>query len=436
MGTMCSLAPAAAYSSAKRGAAGTATWQVQPSPVSWRIIVISAVSEPPPSAVGWIERRLLVRVALNVEQLLSSSPGGIGRYTSQLATLLASVQPTDEVIPLVARHPRDQVRSVLTAAGVRAEPVVIGLPRQVLYQTWNRYGRPGLRIKPPVDIVHAPSVAVPGRGRTPLVVTVHDAAAELYPEAFTAVGRRFHIDGAAAAARRADLVIAVSQAAADEIVANTPIPADKIRVVHHGVQPPELSDAEAHSYLAGRALADREYLLWVGSLEPRKDVATLLSAVVSLRKRGKSTPPVVLAGFRGWLNAGTVSDEMRQVLGEDLVQLGAVTDPELWSLYRGATLVALPSRHEGFGLTAIEAMTQGTVVVASDLPVTRETLGDAAVRVPVGDVEAWAGAIEGIVADPTGRQRLGEQGRAWAGQYTVARLVAGTRAVYREAIDG
>jgi glycosyltransferase involved in cell wall biosynthesis len=377
-----------------------------------------------------------VRVALNVEQLLSPSPGGIGRYTRQLATLLASESPTDDVVPLVARHPKDQVSSALTAAGLRSEAVILGLPRQVLYQTWNRYGRPAIRVKPPADIVHAPSVAVPGRGRTPLVVTVHDAAAELYPEAFTAVGRRFHIDGAAAAATRADLVIAVSQAAADEIVAHTPIPAAKVRVVHHAVQPPALSDAEAHSFLAGRGLADREFLLWVGSLEPRKDVATLLGAVVSLRQRGKATPPVVLAGFRGWLNDGIVTDETRQILGEDLIQLGAVTDPELWSLYRGALLVALPSRHEGFGLTAVEAMTQGTVVVASDLPVTRETLGNAALRVPAGDVGAWADAIESVVADPTARHRLGEEGRVWAARYSVEGLVVGTRAVYREAITG
>jgi glycosyltransferase involved in cell wall biosynthesis len=81
-------------------------------------------------------------------------------------------------------------------------------------------------------------------------------------------------------------------------------------------------------------------------------------------------------------------------------------------------------------------MTQGTVAVASDLPVTRETLGHAALLVPVGDVEAWATAIESVVADPAARQRLGEEGREWATRYSVTRLVAGTRAVYREAITG
>jgi glycosyltransferase involved in cell wall biosynthesis len=374
-----------------------------------------------------------VRVALNVEQLLSPSPGGIGRYTRQLATLLASEGPADEVIPFVARHPRHQVIDVLKGAGIEAEAVILRLPRPVLYQAWVRFGLPPLaRSIGRVDVVHAPSVAVPGRGRTPLVVTVHDAAAELYPEAFTAHGRRFHALGVRAAARRADLVIAVSQAAADEVVAHTPIRAERIRVVHHGVDAPVVSAVERQDLLGARGLADRDYLLWVGSLEPRKDVATFLSALVRLRTRGIATPAVVLAGFRGWLNADLVSDEARRVLGDDLIHVGEVSDRDLWALYGGAMLLALPSRHEGFGLTAVEAMTQGTPVVCSDLPVTREVLGPAAVRVPAGDVGAWADAIEDLVSDPARRRQLGDEGRRWAARYSPSRFVAATRAVYRE----
>jgi glycosyltransferase involved in cell wall biosynthesis len=394
---------------------------------------MSAVSDPPPSAVGWIDRRHLVRVALNVEQLLSPSPGGIGRYTRQLATLLASEEPADEVIPFVAHHRRAQVSEVLGVAGIDAEAVILRLPRPLLYESWVRLGLPPLtRSLRRVDVVHAPSVAVPGRGSIPLVVTVHDAAAELYPEAFTAHGRRFHAEGVKAAARRADLVIAVSQAAADEIVAHTPVRAESVRVVYHGVDAPVIAAEERRSRLQARGLADRDYLLWVGSLEPRKDVATLLSALVKLRTGGMTTPAVVLAGFRGWLNADIVSEEARRVIGDDLIQAGPVDERDLWSLYGGAMLLALPSRHEGFGLTAVEAMTQGTPVVCSDLPVTREILGPAAVRLPAGDIGAWAEAIEALVSDPNRRRRLGGEGRRWAARYSTSRFVAATRAVYRE----
>jgi glycosyltransferase involved in cell wall biosynthesis len=377
-----------------------------------------------------------VRVALNVEQLLSDSPGGIGRYTRQLATLLASSAPPDDVVAFVARHRPEHVRAAFEQAGIDSTPVILALPRPAMYTTWVRWGLPPLALGAPslgrVDVVHAPSVAVPPTGRTPLVVTVHDAAAELYPEAFTPRGRRFHRDGAAAAARRADLVIAVSQAAADEIVAHTPVRAERIRVVHHGVDAPELSAESRHEVLAAHGLVDRDYVLWVGSLEPRKNVSTLISAMVRLRRRGKTSPMLVLAGFRGWLNADIISDEARQVLGGNLLQLGAVTDIELGALYGGAAILALPSRHEGFGLTAVEAMTQATPVVCSDLPVTREILGDAAVRLSADDVDAWANAIDGLLDDPSRRGVLGEAGRARAERYSTARFVAATRAVYHE----
>src|ERR1700728_4730383 len=100
MGTMCRTAPAAAYSSASRAGAGMATWHSHPPSASWRIMRIRACSEPPPSLTGCTERMRLVRVAVNAEQLLYRSPGGIGRYTAQLLTVLP---PLDEVVPFTAR---------------------------------------------------------------------------------------------------------------------------------------------------------------------------------------------------------------------------------------------------------------------------------------------------------------------------------------------
>src|SRR5579875_683592 len=432
MPTTCRRAPAEAYSSARRGRRGTATWHVQPSADSWRIMAMSAVSEPPPSAVGWMQRMDLVRVALNVEQLLSPSPGGIGRYTAQLATLLSSVAPIDEVIPVAARHGRAAVIAVLRDAGAEglADPAIFPLPRQAMYQAWVHLGTPPL---PPrlqrVDVIHAPSVAVPPKGRPALVVTVHDAAAELFPETLTGVGRRFHVAGTAAAARRADLVIAPTQAAADEIVAHTPLRAEQLRVVHHGVAPVGIPADERGRRLAALGVGDRPYVLWVGSLEPRKGVDTLLGALMRLQKGGKEAPVVVLAGFQGWLNAGLVGADARAALGDRLVVTGPVGERDLWSLYAGALLLALPSRHEGFGLTAVEAMAAGTPVVASDLAVTREVLGPDAVLVPAGDVDAWADALAGLTADPTRLAALAAAGRRRADRYRPEAFVAATRAV-------
>jgi glycosyltransferase involved in cell wall biosynthesis len=401
---------------------------------------MSAVSDPPPSLAGETDRRHRLRIAVNVEQLLSRSPGGIGRYSGQLATLLATLPPVDEVVPFVARHPRPEITSAMAAARITTEPVVLPWPRPLLNQAWVRFGLPPLALGHPslahVDVVHAPSVAVPPRGRTPLVVTVHDAASELWPDAFTARGRAFHARGAAAAARsarRADLVIAVSHAAADEIVAHTPIPASRIRVVHHGVAAPRV-DPEARARVErAHGLEGRDFVLWVGSLEPRKGVGTLVAAMARLHRGGATDAPLVLAGFDGWLADGLIAPDDRAALGDRLLTLGPVSEADLWALYAAAAVFALPSRHEGFGLPVVEAMTQATAVVCSDLPVTREVTGGAAMLVAADDVDAWSEALDGLLTDPTGRAALASAGPAVAARYSVDAFIAGTRAVYHEA---
>jgi glycosyltransferase involved in cell wall biosynthesis len=372
-----------------------------------------------------------LRVAVNAEQLLYRSPGGIGRYTAQLLTVVPDACGDVEAVPFTARHRAGDVERALAAAGVRSAAVHQALPRPLLYESWVRLGRPALRGLGGVDVVHAPSVAVPPRAGLPLVVTVHDAAPVLFPEAFPARGRRFHHLALRAVARRADAVIAVSHAAAEEIAANTPIPAGRIRVVHNAVDPPSLDARRVDEVLAGLGLAGRPYVLWVGSVEPRKGVGTLVAAMATLARRGRGAT-LVLAGFEGWLQRGLLDPADVEALGSSLVRPGRVGEEELWCLYRGASVFAFPSRHEGFGLPALEAMSQGTAVVASDIPALREGAGGAALLAPPGDTAGWAEAIGGLLDDEPARRRLGEAGRARSGSFGPERMAEATRAVYRE----
>ncbi|MDQ6785029.1 MAG: glycosyltransferase family 4 protein [Actinomycetota bacterium] len=376
-----------------------------------------------------------MRVALNVEQLLYRSPGGVGRYTAQLATLLPA-NGGDEVVAFTARHSRAEVSAAMARFGVPGPPAtILGLPRPVLYEAWHRFGRPPLAVGD-VDVIHAPSVTVPPRRATPLVVTVHDAASALFPEAFTRRGLHFHRLGLAAAARRADLVITVSQTAAAEIVDHSAIGSERIRVVANGVDPVTIDPAAAAAARARLGVADRPYVLWVGSLEPRKNVRTLVAAVAVLARRlGNGVPGrprLVLAGYPGWLSDDLIDPADRAALGDDLVQLGILAEDDLWALYAGAELLGFPSRHEGFGYPVLEAMTQGIPVVCSDIAVLREVGGPAARYVAATDVGAWADAMDGLLADPRQRQAAALAGRAWAARFAVANSVAATRAVYGE----
>jgi alpha-1,3-rhamnosyl/mannosyltransferase len=225
----------------------------------------------------------------------------------------------------------------------------------------------------------------------------------------------------------------VSEAAADEIVAHTAIPADRIRVVANGVAPPEIDPEERRAFVRARGLEDREFVLWVGSLEPRKGVGTLVAAMAELRRRQPARDILlVLAGFEGWLNAGIIDPSDRQALGPALRQLGPLGERELWALYGAATLFAFPSRHEGFGLPVIEAMSQGVPVVASDIAAVREVSGGAARLVDPEDVKGWAFALGELLDDQQERRLLAERGRARSQEFNVERMAAATRDVYLE----
>jgi glycosyltransferase involved in cell wall biosynthesis len=375
----------------------------------------------------------MVRVAVNVEQLLHEAPGGIGRYTAELLRLLPA-QGVD-VTPFTARHPRDDVTRALRAHDLDGfDPVVLPLPAAVLYDTWHVLGAAGpARRVAPVDLLHAPSPAVPPTGGLPLVVTVHDAAPLVMPDAFTKRGVRFHRQGFAAAAKRARLVIAVSEFSADEVATHTPIPRDRIRVVPNGVDRERATEEAVRKARAVYAIDDLPYVFWAGTFQPRKNVRVLLDAFTRL---DPSFYPhrLVLAGPPGW-KPDDEDAEVARGLGDRVRLLGPVHRHQLFPLFAGADLFAFPSRHEGFGIPVLEAMAQGTPVVCSDIPALREVAGDAAVYVAPDDVDGWVDALGVTLADPAAREALAEGGAARVANYSWERCARETAAVYREALS-
>ena len=236
--------------------------------------------------------------------------------------------------------------------------------------------------------------------------------------------------GFAAAARRARLVITVSEFAADEIAAYTPIPRDRLRVVPNGVDLTRATDAEVARVRAEFGIGGLPYVFWVGTFQPRKNLGVLLDAFARLDP-GDVPHQLVLAGDAGW--GGDDSAAIRR-LGDRVRLLGQVQSADLAALYAGADLFVFPSRHEGFGIPVLEAMAQQTAVVAADIPVLREVGGDAARFVPVGDADTLADAIATLLRDDAARSSLAARGLAHAQRYSWERCVDATVAVYEEAL--
>jgi len=338
-----------------------------------------------------------VRVGIHIGQLRQAVTGGIGRYIEEL---LGALPTTDAELVTFASGNGETKASWPNF-------VELGRPGPPLrYDLWHRLRRPPLPID--VDVVHAPSLAVPPHRDAGLVVTVHDLAFLRVPGTLTKRGVRFHRRGLTLARKEAGAIVVPSTFVRDELLAED-FDATRIVVAPHGAPTPTArhdDDVDAAVHAAG---IETPFVLFVGTVEPRKGLDTLIDG----HRLVRATHPdlnLVVAGPSGW------GDEITGASGVHL--LGHVDDDTLDALYRRAALCALPSRYEGFGLPALEAMSRGAPVIVSDIPPLVEVTGDAAVRVSVDDVNAWAAAIKDLLDDATRRSDLGAQGRGRAGSFT------------------
>ena len=255
-----------------------------------------------------------------------------------------------------------------------------------------------------LDVLHCPTFRGPVRSSVPVVVTVHDLAVLRHPGTFNQWTRRYSRLAVPRVARAARRVIAVSEFTRGEIVELLGVPAGRIRVIPNGVGKPFVPDGPA---------AVGDYVLAVGTLEPRKNLAAAQRAAERLGVELR------VAGARGW---GDV-----QVDG----WLGRVSDEELAALYRGARCLVYPSLYEGFGIPVLEAMACGTPVVTSTGGATEEVAGGAAVLVDPHDPAVIADGIEEAAAR---RDELRALGLERAAGFTWERVAAETWAVYEEAV--
>jgi glycosyltransferase involved in cell wall biosynthesis len=279
------------------------------------------------------------------------------------------------------------------------------------------------------DVVHAPTLLAPPRGRGALVVTIHDAVPWTHPETLTPRGVRWHRHMAERVTATADAVVVPTRAVADDLARVLPLPA-RVVVTGAGVGTAlaDRSDAAERRHRLG--VPSGEYLLTVATLEPRKGLDVLLGA---LAQRPGELPPLMVVGQAGW--GGVDPDRMARNLGlpEGRIRLlGRLPDADLAAVLHGATALVMPSRAEGFGLPVLEAMAAGVPVVSSDAAALVEVGGGATVVTPVGDARALAVALSDLVADDAHRRRLIVAGRRRAAEFSWATVANRLWQLYRE----
>ena len=299
---------------------------------------------------------------------------------------------------------------------------------------WEQLAQPGALRRIGADLVHGPVFVAPLFAPCPAVVTIHDLSFIRFPDLFRPANRLYLTALTRLSARRARRLIAVSKHAAAESARLLSVSPERIDVIYHGVDPAfrPLPADEVAAFRQRRRLPER-FAFFVGTLEPRKNLARLVEAFARARD---ARIGLVLAGGKGWLYDELFARVEACGLSDQVIFPGYVTNEELPLWYNAATLLAYPSVYEGFGLPVLEAQACGTPVLTSNLSSLPEAAGGAAVMVDPYDVEALADGLNRLLTDESLRNDLRAAGLARAGQFTWSRAAQETARTYRRALVG
>lgn len=360
---------------------------------------------------------MTVRVGLELT-VLELDAGGTARAARGLAGALRA---------------REDVEVVALCQGGRVRGRIgRGLVREL---AWLPFGLPARARRAGVDVLHCPGPNVPLRtGALPLVVTVHDDVAWAHPQWMGRANVLQHRLVLERALPRAAAVITSSGFTREALLARLKLDSERVHVVPLGV------DARFHrepdpASTDGPREGDLPYLLAVGTLQPRKNLEAALGAFERAVDAGLEHRLVVV-GARGWRDAALLARVEGSRHAGRIRLAGFVADHELATLYRGADALLFPSRYEGFGLPALEAMASGTPVVAARAGALPEVIGDAGILVDRDDPDALATALLELLADADRQARLRAAGLRRAEGFTWAACAELTVAAYRTAAGG
>jgi glycosyltransferase involved in cell wall biosynthesis len=364
---------------------------------------------------------------------LATPRTGVGHYTFELARHLALLDPASEfalISPFAFHSSLDpktfppNLRAVQPGSNLISRRwFAVGLPLHL------RQGRHNL--------FHGTNYDLPLWSKSPAILTIHDLSIFLHPETHEKYLVRRGQRRLPIMARRADRIITPSETIKREVVEHLGITADNIEVIPEAArdvfQPMPFEETTETRRRLG---VEDNFILFAGTIEPRKNLTTLIQAFDEILRTTSLRPQLVIAGKQGWL----VDDLMKAVessrLGPRVRFTGYVSDHELGALYSSCRVFVYPSLYEGFGLPPLEAMACGAPVITSEIPSLLETTGaDAALHVPPLDATALAHSVVGLFENDGARKYLSSAGRKHAQQFSWTRVAKATLALYREVIS-
>jgi glycosyltransferase involved in cell wall biosynthesis len=366
---------------------------------------------------------------------LASLRTGIGHYTSELAHNLARIAPAND-IELISPVP---ILASVNADGVSDQegelPANLRVVRTGTHLFWWTVGLPIYLRQASLSLFHGTNYDVPLWGRVKKVVTIHDLSLLLHPET--------HPDNLVRRARRrlplmakaSTMIITATESVKREICEHLRVEDGKVAVTPYAprrnfrpLPPEQIVEVRKRLHIAP------DFLLFVGTIEPRKNLITLVKAFEEILRTTSWRPQLVIAGKEGWLSEELFSYIQQSSVTEHIRFVGYVSDPDLRALYSSCRMCVYPSLYEGFGLPPLEAMACGAPVITSRIPSIVEAVGTAASLVSPTDVQGLAQAITQLLEDQNKRSHFASAGIQRAAEFTWEKTARATLDVYEEAL--
>ena len=375
-----------------------------------------------------------MRIGLDGFPLLTPLTG-VGHYTFELARALALLAPTDQfelvapsafpssIIEAIRRHCPGNLRAVNVAA------------KLIRRRRWWAVGLPLYLRKASLDLFHGTNYEVPLWSKRRSVLTIHDLSILLHAGTHQADLARRARRRLPVMARSASMIITATECVRREICEHLHVKADRVRVTPFAPRSGfQAVPAEQANQTKRRLGIEDEFILFVGTVEPRKNLLMLMRAFDQILRQTSRRPQLVVVGGEGWL-----MDELFAFIKESSISgrlrfTGYLDDEDLRALYSSCKVFVYPSIYEGFGLPPLEAMACGAPVIASNIATFQETLGSAAELVEPNDVEALAGSIVEVLDDEDRRRALSRHGPEQAAKFSWERTAQLTLEVYREVL--
>lgn len=363
-------------------------------------------------------------------RLVHYQRAGIGQYTLRLVQALAAIDSENSYSILQSRKDKSPL-----AEGPNLQRHSLWTPPHHRYEQWAL----PLELWPlKLDVLHCPDFIPPFHRSCPAVITVHDLAFLRFPSLMTAESRSYY-GQIERAVQSAEHIIAVSESTKSDLVALAGADARKITVVYEAAGPGfQPADAAHIAAVRQRYGLQSDYILFVSTIEPRKNIPFLFEAYAQMRSTwsGPGEPPrLVLAGRKGWLydNIFVILEQLG--LSESVVFTGGVPSEDLPALYSGALCFVLPSLYEGFGLPVLEAMSCGAPVITTNVSSLPEVAGDAALLVDPQDMLGLAMAMQRLCQDEALRREMSARGQAQAARFSWERAARETIEIYKAASE-